>query len=122
VAPQNLHYGIEKVGEQHGKQKHQNDPPSAVDGDADCRQQSSRQQNVDGTSFGECHDSVIHGRQAESWCSSYQQVPGLQNERFRKRFWGNITSMPTDAEGVLNALGRRNTAANLDGLAAFATG
>jgi len=30
--------------------KHQNDPPSAIEADGDCRQQRSRQQNVNGTS------------------------------------------------------------------------
>jgi len=56
MALQKLHYGIDEVGEEYGKNKHQNDPPSAIDCDADCRQQRSRQQNVDGTSLRECHD------------------------------------------------------------------
>jgi hypothetical protein len=33
--------------------KRQNDPPSAIEGDGDCRQQRSRQQNVNGTSLDE---------------------------------------------------------------------
>jgi PAS domain S-box-containing protein len=56
MALQTLHCGIDEVGEEYGKNKHQDDPPSAIACDADCRQQRSRQQNVDGTSVRECHD------------------------------------------------------------------
>jgi hypothetical protein len=52
---QNLHYGIEEVAEEYGKNKDQDDPPSVVHADGGYRQQRSRQQNVDGTSLGECH-------------------------------------------------------------------
>ena len=55
MALQKLHYGIEEVGEEYGKDKDQDDPPSAIDADGDRRQQRSRQQNVDGMSLGECH-------------------------------------------------------------------
>jgi hypothetical protein len=52
---QKLHHGIEEIAEEYGKNKDQDDPPSAIDADGDCRQKRSRQQNVDGTSLGECH-------------------------------------------------------------------
>ena len=49
---QNLHYGIEDVAEEYGKNKDQDDPPSAIHADGGCRQQHSRQQNVDGSRSG----------------------------------------------------------------------
>jgi hypothetical protein len=55
MALQKLHYGIDQVGEEYRENKNQNDPPSAINCDTGCRQQHSRQQNVDCTSLRDCH-------------------------------------------------------------------